>query len=89
MFKLETIADDNKKARNTVRLLGETWDEFTGGYEIYRCIATDFSKTFDEKFTLGSVIENKRVIKRLIKEPIRTTQLIKTKELLSGKKNIQ
>ena len=61
LFKFETIADDKKKARDTVRLLGETWDELTGGYEICRCIATDFTNTFDEKFKQGSVLENKRV----------------------------
>ena len=80
LFKFETITDDKKKTIDTVRLLGESWDEFTGGYEIDRCIATDFAKTFDEKFKLGSVLENKRVMRRLIKESM------KTKEVLSANK---
>lgn len=80
LFKFENVTDDKKKTRESVRLLGESWEESNGGYSIDRCIALDFAKSFDEKFKMDSILVNKRVMRRLIKEST------KTKEVLSANK---
>ncbi len=80
IFRFENVTDDKKKPRETLRLLGESWNEEFGGYNIDVCIAEDFAREFDAKFKLESILSNKRIMRRLIREAT------KVKEVLSANK---